>query len=280
MLSEESGRYAYTALTDAAYVGLTSVMLASLVETGTRHPIVVMCLDDVTREQRALLASSGPNVELRDIERIEPPANVGIPHPAWIVSLSRLHMLGFEEFDKMVFLDSDTIVTTNIDELFSRPSLSACSHHYPIRPDRVSLNAGVVLFSPDRRLYRRIVERIIHLPSPLAPHNWSLSDQEILIALHSTEAFARAWREEHGIRLEQRWRMLDYRYNAIVGLNRLQAADWDAARAKVLHYTCGPKPWTTESRESLTDRLWWRYFDRVAERWPLEVRSGRVVVAR
>ena len=277
MHREEPRRYAYTALTDANYVALTAVMLNSLVRSGTPHAIRVMCLEDVDDGQRGMLESIGPNVETRRVARIDPPANVRIPHRAWLTSLSRLHMFGFEEFDKLLFLDSDIIVVANIDELFSRPTLAAGAHHYPIRADRASINAGVLLFSPDRELFRRMVEEMLPLPSPLPPHDWSLSDQELMIALYSDEEPARRWREAHGIPAAGEWHQLDYRYNAIVGLNSCQIDDWDAARAKVLHYTCGPKPWTTGARESLPDRLWWEHFQLVDERWPLEVRDGRVV---
>lgn len=256
-------RYAYTTLTDSRYVHLCAVMLKSLLASETAYPIRVMCLEDVSQKQKHMLRSLGKNIETHDITRIELPANTDIPHEAWRISFSRLHMLNFEKFDKLVFLDSDMIINTNIDDLFSHPVLSACSHHYPLRDDRVSINGGLVVLSPDTGLFRRIMEEYIHLPSPLHPHTWSLSDQEILIALFSTEDFAQSWRKRHGVHIDAHWHMLDYRYNAITGLNRMQTDSWDEMKAKVFHYTCGPKPWRTKKRQTLADSTWWKFYDQL-----------------
>ena len=258
---EVKERYAYVALTDSGYVDVTSVMLKSLVESGPSHPIRVMCLEDVTAEQKRAMEAIGPTVESWDIERIALPERVAVPYEAWRVSFSRLRMLSFEEFDKLLFLESDMIINENIDELFSQPPLSACSHHYPIRDDRPSLNSGLLLLAPDAGLFRRIMEEYIHLPSPWPPHTWTKPDQEMFIALFSLEPSAVRWRERHGIEMEHHWHPLDYRYNAIVGLKGEQIDHWDAERAKVLHYTCGAKPWRSGCRETPAERAWWRFHD-------------------
>lgn len=263
MRNRSECRYAYTTLTSGAYVNLSAVMLKSLVASATSYPIRVMCLEDVTQEQKHMLRLLGPNIETNDITRIELPSNIKIPHEAWRISFSRLHMLKFEEFDKLVFLDSDMVINANIDDLFSCPVLSACSHHYPLRDDRVSINAGLVVFSPDAELFRCIIQEYIYLPSPLPPHTWSLSDQEILIALFSTEAFAQSWRDRHGVHMDTHWHMLDYRYNAITGLNKRQIDCWNEKEAKVFHYTCGPKPWRTRNREAFADSTWWKFYDQL-----------------
>lgn len=259
-------RYAYVALTDSAYVELTSVMLQSLIESAPTHPVLVMCLEDVTAEQKAAMRAIGPGIETRDIAAIDPPASVAAPHEAWRISLSRLRMLTFEEYDKLLFLESDLIVNDNLDELFSHPPLSACAHHYPLRADRPSLNSGLLLLTPAPALFRRIVEELIHLPSPWPPHRWRKPEQELFIALFSAEEPAARWRARHDIQMEQRWHLLEYHYNAIVGLKRLQSPDWDTDEAKVLHYTCGPKPWQSGERERDTDRRWWAVHDRLMAR--------------
>lgn len=261
MRQQDSKLYAYVSLTNAAYVELTSVMLLSLIDTGTPFAMRIMCLEDVTTDQKSTLQSLSDQIEICDITTLPLPANVQIPHKAWEISFSRMHMFRLEEFDKLIFLDSDIIVQENIDDLFARPCLSACSHHYPVRHDRVSLNAGVFVLEPDSSLYELILDKVIHLPSPFPPHSWSISDQEVLIALYSPEPLAQKWRREHQITMAQIWHLLDYRYNAIVGLDDRQIQGWDARQAKVLHYTCGPKPWRTMKRDCYTDRLWWKYFE-------------------
>lgn len=199
-----------------------------------------------------------------DVETLELPPSVSIPHRAWRVSFSRFHLLRFDEFEKLVFLDSDMIVARAIDDLFAHPSLSACALAYPPREGQVSINGGLLVLEPDPQLFGTITREYVHLPSPRAPHSWSVSDQEMLIALFSPEAYARAWREAHGVPPDRRWHLLDYRYNAVTGLGERQAHGWDAREARVLHYTCGPKPWRTGRRDTYADRLWWSVHDRLA----------------
>jgi len=239
-------------------------MVRSLLDTGTPHPIRVMCLEDVGDAQQEALRSLGTTVETVRVGTLPLPANVVIPHRAWRVSFSRLHLLRFEEFERIIFLDSDMIVAQRIDHLFECPSLSACAHSYPIREGQVSLNGGLLVLDPDPALFEEITRRYVHLPSPLAPHSWSLSDQEMMIALHSSETYARSWRDAHGIPGHRRWHLLDHRYNAITGLGEQQARGWDARKACVLHYTCGPKPWRAGRRDGFAERLWWEVHDRLA----------------
>jgi len=266
MNQASSQPFAYVAFTNAAYVEITSVMLVSLLETGTRHRICVLCLEDVSDEQKAGLRSLGGRIETRDIACIPLPAHVKVPHRAWKLAISRLQMFKFDEFERVVSLDSDIIVKENIDELFGQPSLSACSHHYPVREDCITLNSGVFVLRPDPTLFDLALQALHHVPSPNAPHCWRIPEQEVLTALYSPERAAERWRARNGIEMQESWHLLDYRYNAIIGLKQRQTDTWRAEDASVLHYTCGPKPWNTKQRQSFTDRIWWAHHDRLRER--------------
>lgn len=55
-----------------------------------------------------------------------------------------------DEYDRIVFLDADTLVLENIDELFECEPFCAVMRHSEL------LNSGVVVITPSRELYRHM----------------------------------------------------------------------------------------------------------------------------
>lgn len=98
-------------------------------------------------------------------------------------SYYKLHAFGLHEaFDKIVFLDADTMVLKNIDELFSRD----ISTGYPFAaspeimpPDH--FNTGVMVIRPSARVHRELLQA--------APHTESLDGTEASFL----NAFFRNW---------------------------------------------------------------------------------------
>ncbi|XP_006902486.1 PREDICTED: glycogenin-2-like, partial [Elephantulus edwardii] len=70
------------------------------------------------------------------------------------VSLTKLHGWMLTQYSKCVFLDADTLVLSNIDELFDRRELSAAPD--PGWPD--CFNSGVFVFQPSLGTYGRLLQ--------------------------------------------------------------------------------------------------------------------------
>lgn len=65
------------------------------------------------------------------------------------VTFSKLHAWRLEQYSKCVFLDADTLVIRNVDELFEREELSAASDVG--WPDL--FNSGVFVFTPSQATF-------------------------------------------------------------------------------------------------------------------------------
>ena len=65
------------------------------------------------------------------------------------VTFSKLHAWRLEQYSKCVFLDADTLVLRNVDELFEREEISAASDVG--WPDL--FNSGVFVFSPSQATF-------------------------------------------------------------------------------------------------------------------------------
>lgn len=64
-----------------------------------------------------------------------------------------------DEYDSIVFLDADTLVLENIDELFACGPFCAVMRHSEL------LNSGVVVITPSRELYKHMHELMDKLDS-------------------------------------------------------------------------------------------------------------------
>lgn len=64
-----------------------------------------------------------------------------------------------DEYDRVVFLDADTLVLENIDELFECEPFCAVMRHSEL------LNSGVIVITPSRELYSHMHDLIGELDS-------------------------------------------------------------------------------------------------------------------
>ncbi|XP_052661075.1 glycogenin-1 isoform X2 [Harpia harpyja] len=70
------------------------------------------------------------------------------------VTLTKLHCWELTQFSKCVFMDADTMVLSNIDELFEREELSAAPD--PGWPD--CFNSGVFVYRPSIETYNQLLQ--------------------------------------------------------------------------------------------------------------------------
>eukprot|EP00963_Diacronema_lutheri_P009620 scaffold868_cov351-Pavlova_lutheri.AAC.11 len=144
---------------------LAAVVLAESVrKTKTSHQVVVFAPQGVIRGKiKALLEVVfdefievghiyNPNFERNFRERLLP--DLMEQYPSWhphdhqVHLYSKLNVFRLYKFSKIVYLDADTLVLRNIDELFYRPSLSAAPDVVP--PD--NFNTGVMVIRPSEQL--------------------------------------------------------------------------------------------------------------------------------
>jgi alpha-N-acetylglucosamine transferase len=131
-------------------------------------------------------------------------------------------------FDRVVFLDADTLVLRNIDRLFDYPELCAAPNVYESLSDFHRMNSGVFTARPLPATFDRLLAR---LDAPDA--FWKRTDQTFL-----QDAFP----DWHG--LPTIYNTLQYLWFNLPGL-------WDWAEIRVLHFQY-EKPWEDHAK---ADRL-------------------------
>jgi len=121
----------------------TSAQLVVLVTRGVSEPVLTALRQHFNLVQEVSLIDSEDVVRLALINR-----------PELGVTLTKLHCWRLTQFSKCVFLDADTLVLQNVDDLFDRQELSAASDVG--WPD--CFNSGVFVFVPSEATFKALVE--------------------------------------------------------------------------------------------------------------------------
>ncbi|XP_057424029.1 inositol phosphorylceramide glucuronosyltransferase 1-like [Lotus japonicus] len=210
------------------------VLGKSIRDTGSKQDMVVLVSDGVSDYANHLLQADGWIVE--KISLLANPNQVR-PKRFWGV-YTKLKIFNMTNYKKVVYLDADTIVVKNIEELFKCGKFCANLKHSE------RLNSGVMVVQPSAAVFSDMMSKVTTLPS------YTGGDQGFLNSYYS--GFPNAHVFEPNMTPE----MLDSRpvpemerlstlYNADVGLYML-ANKWmvDENELRVIHYTLGPlKPW-------------------------------------
>lgn len=123
------------------------------------------------------------------------------------------------EYEKIVFLDADTVVVRNVDRLFEFPAFGACPNLYQDLEDFDRMNSGVFVAKPSTAVFEQLLER---LDAPGA--FWRRTDQSFLETVFSD------------------WSVLPHWYNTLQYLFINQPRLWIPDRIRIIHYQY-EKPW-------------------------------------
>lgn len=158
-----------------------------------------------------------------------------------LLNFVKLRIWELEEYEKVVFLDADTLVIRNIDRLFGYPEFAAAPNLYETLADFHRLNSGVFVAQPGRRTFDTMLQA---LDQP--GRFWRRTDQTFL------ESYFPDW---HG---------LPYIFNTLqyVWFNLPQLWNWQ--HIHVIHYQY-EKPWEIghAKRDLLAPLIatWWHVFE-------------------
>ena len=251
-------RHAFaTLVTNADYAMGATALVRSLKLTGTSADILVLHTGGVAAQALESLGRLGarlvpvdllPTSEAFNERHARAKLHAAAPFtkggkPAFHTPLdnfAKLRLWQMEAYQRIVFLDADTLVLRNIDRLFAYPEFSAAPNVYESLADFHRLNSGVFVAKPAKATFSAMLAR---LDAPEA--FWRRTDQTFL------ESFFPDW---HGLPVFDN--MLQY-----VWFNLPDLWDWNSVR--VIHYQY-EKPWEDHAKaERLKPliELWRAYFD-------------------
>ena len=216
------GKFAYATLVDGDYI-IGACALARSLASSTDVPLVAMYHDPGIGRVLSRL----PNVIPRKIEPLSNPHAHG--QRRFSGTYSKLRVFDLLEYDRVVFIDADCVVTKPVDDLFTTDGFCAAPNWgNEITPH---FNSGVFAFSPSPQLQERVYSGITVHPS------YDGGDQGFLNALFSEE-----------------WRPLPPEYNTLKRLLVRHPNLVNLSDVKILHFV-GRKPWDLEADQGEYDFL-------------------------
>ncbi|KAI9525933.1 hypothetical protein NQZ68_002481 [Dissostichus eleginoides] len=244
-----SGREAFITLaTTNSYCMGATVVARSLRRHGTTRSIVVMVTPNVSEQSRLALQSVFDEVITVDVMDSEDRLNLSLlGRPELGITFTKIHCWTLTQYSKCVFLDADTLVLCNVDELFHRDELSAAPD--PGWPD--CFNSGVFVFRPSLHTHHRLLEHARQHGS------FDGGDQGLLNSFFS------------GWPVEDISKHLPFIYNLSASslYSYLPAFQQFGHDAKIVHFLGSVKPWSSSSQRegghSNMEQflsLWWREY--------------------
>ena len=258
--------FAYISLlTDDSYFPGISVLAKSLKATRTIYPFVVLLGVDVSQATEVRLkamcdltirvtniacpysSSSPSNTNSNSSSSNSSSSNSSNSSSScWVnAELTKLHVWNLTQYRKIVYLDADTLVMENIDELFSITGpFAAAPDIFP--PDK--FNAAVMVIEPSENTFQAMIAGVGILPSHDGADTGFLN------------SFFPHWFSGPA---ECR---LPFGYNAQRTLHWFTYAQqpgyWQSIKPlKVIHYSSSPKPWKINPSDGQMGELewiWWR----------------------
>ncbi|PIO35690.1 hypothetical protein AB205_0191180, partial [Aquarana catesbeiana] len=216
-----------TLATNDTYVKGALVLGSSLRRNSTTRRLCVLItpqVSDSMRQVLKVLEKVYDVVQVVDVLDSEDSAHLALmERPELGITLTKLHCWALTQYTKCVFMDADTMVMTNVDDLFEREELSAAPD--PGWPD--CFNSGVFVYQPSIETYNQLIQ--------LAREKGSFDggDQGLLNTFFNTWAT----KDIH--------KHLPFLYNlsSVSIYSYLPAFKAFGANAKVVHFLGKVKPW-------------------------------------
>lgn len=266
---------------DDPYFTATRVLAYQLLHqpetrTGQGTPLIVLVPPHVSESRRQILRDEGATVLVADL--LTPQSWTAHPsEDRWIDQFTKLRLYGLTEYDRILYMDSDMLLTRSLDDVWDEDTVEVpqkTQNHsstaknaelpadYVIagvvdneRPNRERptpitptsrLNAGFIVFKPDKALYNYYV-KLLDLPKPVFQQSYM--EMGLLNYAHRHDG-------------PMPWAALPpERYSS----NWPQFADVESGSA-TLHdkfWTAGNKDWI--DRELV--EMWWRVQGRMEGYW-------------
>lgn len=228
-----------TLATNDDYCKGAAVVAQSLRNVGTTKKIVCLITPTVTFVAREGLAKVFDELVLVDVLDSQDVTHLAmLKRPELGVTFTKIHCWNLTQYSKCVFLDADTLILENVDELFENDELTAvpdCGW-----PD--IFNSGVFVFCPNKKTFEELAK--------LAETEGSFDggDQGLLNNYFKS------------------WQRLSFVYNmqATTSYTYVPAFAKFGQNTKIVHYLGTNKPWRSPKGDAKQPQFadqWWSIHD-------------------
>ncbi|RXN00614.1 Glycogenin-1, partial [Acipenser ruthenus] len=213
-----------TLATSDVYFQGALVLGHSLRHHRTSRQLVILTTPQVSSFMRVVLRCVFDEViEVKEIDSRDAAHLALMKRPELGITFTKLHCWALIKYTKCVFLDADTLVLCNVDELFDREEISAAPD--PGWPD--CFNTGVFVFRPSLQTYNRLFQFAVEHGS------FDGGDQGLL------NSFFNDW----AVKDIDKHLPFIYNLSSSIAYTYLPAFRHFGHEAKIVHFLGPVKPW-------------------------------------
>lgn len=244
-------KYAYVTVLYGNNIYLTGALVLgyTLMKTNTKIDRVILVTPDVSIEFKNFLKTV--YTYIIDIDYVSVSSEIfSEENTRFIDVFTKLECLALVQYQKIILLDLDMIITKNIDHLFKLNAPAACLKKYYVPYGKIipsnmicvgnklvgSINAGLMLLEPNINEWDDIKKDI---SKSTQINKYKYPEQDYL-----------------SLRYCGKWTSITFNYNFQFGLtNRVKKTHYRIDDIYVIHYSSSYKPWNDliENREITTD---------------------------
>lgn len=241
-----------TLLSNDKYLEGTILLHRALHKVGSKYPLCCLLSSCVDKGTQTKLQKEGIEVVRLQSSAIDYLANhsdAAFSH--WNYTFDKLQVWGLDQYDKIVFLDSDMLILKNLDHLFDCPAFSAVSAgcSYPGNESwKGFLNSGLMVIQPDKEVERTLLAMVPEVINEYLSSGQMVGDQDVI------KCYCSDWPNQSDLHLGEEYNMFaDYLTYYIKHLSYTMSAEEGKTEIAVIHFIGRLKPWM---KKSMRNWLW------------------------
>lgn len=233
-----------TVLSNEKYIPGVIALKNALKKVNAQFPLHVL----IPEEQSEILLPILVQNDIKIVKRPYLSKNNGVTFKDsyWNHTFFKIAVTSLIEFDKIVLLDSDMLIVNNIDELFTKPNLSATIAGKTTHPEWVELNSGLMVIEPNMNMYDRLVGEIDKTIKQRNDNGLACGDQDVFAS-----AFPE-WKNNPSLHLDIKYNTF-FRELPVLFKRKIYRKKKDV---NVIHFIGRKKPWEYTFKQRMLVLLW------------------------
>lgn len=168
----------------------------------------------------------------------------------WSHTFDKLQMWGLTQFEKLVFVDSDMLIRSNIDSLFDRlPFTAVCAGcSYPTNEDWFGLNSGLIVVEPNKKIEEDLFALAPKVIAEFVAKGLFVGDQDVI------NSYLTDWHLKPELHLDEGYNLFADYLSYYIKYNGYSWSKGEGKPIHVIHFIGRQKPWM---KKSLRNWAWW-----------------------
>lgn len=183
-------------------------LMYSWKNTNSKYPFYCLVTKDITKENIKILEGIGYKVIVDDLYIPQSYLNIlkqyeetgvyetpignstaDLTKNGWQYGWTKLRMFNYVQFDKLLFIDADSYVIQNMDDIFEYPGWSSCVEYDTQWTGLQRLMSSCFMIEPDTKVYEELLQLAEDNPLIIHPltQEYQLSNDYDLLNLYKSD---------------------------------------------------------------------------------------------